>query len=184
MRKISLALTAATLCLATATPALAQRGMQPGSMPMRGDMMNPTEARQFVMMAGASDLFEIQSSRLALQRSRNPQVRRFAQMLITHHTQTTQSVMAAARRARVMTPPPRLMPMQQRMMTELRAARGNNFDSVYLSQQVPAHEMALQLHQNYASNGDRPPLRQAASTAVPIVTRHLEEARQMAGRRM
>jgi len=35
------------------------------------------------------------------------------------------------------------------------------------------------LHSNYARSGDTPSLRAAASGAVPIVTQHLQQARQM-----
>ena len=175
MRRIAIALAATATLFVGAAPSVAQ---PPRPMPPRADM-TPEQALPFVRMAAASDLYEIQSSRLALQRSRNPEIRRFAQMLITHHTQTTRSVTAAARRSRITPPPPRLMPMQQQMMNELRRARGNDFDRVFMMQQVPAHEMALALHRNYASRGDRPALRQAASAAVPIVEQHLAQARSM-----
>src|SRR3712207_8417473 len=57
----------------------------------RSGEMTPTERGAYVRMAAASDLFEIQSSQLALQNAQRPEVRQFAQMLITHHTQTTRS---------------------------------------------------------------------------------------------
>jgi putative membrane protein len=66
--------------------------------------MNLTVAMPYVAKAAASDLFEIQSSQIALQKAQNPNVRQFAQMLITHHTGTTQTLTAAARAAGL-TPP-------------------------------------------------------------------------------
>jgi putative membrane protein len=175
----------ATFLTAAAAAALALGGCQSmmgdtgGSAMAAGDM-TPTQAMPYVMMAGASDLFEIQSSQLAVQRATRPETRQYAQMLIQHHTQTSQQVMAAARASGLNPPLPRLLPMQQRMMAQLRRATGANFDRVYLTQQIPAHEMALALHSNYARSGDRPPLRTVAGTAVPIVTQHLEQARMMA----
>src|SRR3954468_4823152 len=50
----------------------------------------PTKAAQFVPMAASSDLYEIESSRLALERSQSPAIKQFAQMMIDHHTMTTQ----------------------------------------------------------------------------------------------
>ena len=79
-----------------------------------------------------------------------------------------------------MTPPaPTLMPMQREMMDALQAAPAAGFDQLYLSQQVPAHEMALALHRNYAAQGDAPALRIAASAAVPIMQQHLDRARSL-----
>jgi putative membrane protein len=143
--------------------------------------MTPEAAMPFVMMAGSSDLFEIQSSQMAVQRATRPEVRQYAQMLIQHHQMNTQQLMAAARAAGMSPPPPMLMPMHRQMLNQLRGASGGDFDRLYITQQVPAHEMALALHSNYASSGDRPQLRAAAAQAVPVVTQHLQQARQMMG---
>ena len=140
--------------------------------------MTPSTRDAYVQMAAASDLFEIQSSQLAVSRAQNPEVRAFAQMLIEHHTMTTQQLTAAATAAG--TPPnPMLMPMQAEMISQLQGANGAEFDRLYLRQQVPAHEMALALHSNYAGNGDTPTLRTVAAAAVPIVRQHLERARAL-----
>jgi putative membrane protein len=139
--------------------------------------LTPTQRGAYVEMAAASDLYEIQSSQLASSRAQNPAIREFAQMLIEHHTMTTQQLTAAATAAG--TPPtPDLMPMQEQMIAELQNARGN-FDQVYMRQQVQAHEMALALHSNYARNGDTPALRAVASAAAPIIQQHLDRARQL-----
>lgn len=145
---------------------------------MPGDM-TPTAAQPYMMMAGASDLFEIQSSQIALQKSQNPEVRRFAQMLVDHHTQTTATLMQQAQAAGMTPPPPELMPRQRAMIAQLNAADAASFDRVYLTQQVPAHQEALALHGNYAQRGDTPQLRTAAQGAVPIVQQHLTEAQRM-----
>jgi putative membrane protein len=142
-----------------------------------GDM-TPEQRDAYVQMAAASDLFEIQSSQLATTRAQNPEVRAFAQMLIEHHTATTRQLTAAA--AAAGSPPnPTLMPMQAEMIAQLQGANGAEFDRLYLRQQVPAHEMALALHQNYARNGDTASLRTVAAAAVPIVRQHLERARAL-----
>ena len=171
-----------SLMAAAASAAILISGCAPmggGASPAGMRNMTPTTAMPYVMMAGASDLFEIQSSQIAVQRATRPEVRQYAQMLIQHHMMTTQQVMAAARASGLNPPPPRLLPMQQRMLAELQRASASNFDMVYFRQQVPAHEMALALHSNYAQRGDRPPLRTVAGTAVPIVTQHLQQARTM-----
>lgn len=163
-----------------ALSACSSMGTSPGAdMSGMSADMTPENASAYVMMAGASDLFEIQSSQMALTRAQRPEVRQFAQMMVQHHTQTTQQVMAAARAAGMNPPPPQLMPMQADMIARLRNASGAGFDTLYLQQQVPAHEMALALHGNYANDGDMPALRTAASGAVPIVQSHLDQARRL-----
>lgn len=172
-------LLAASCAVALSACATTEADMQADAAAASGDM-TPSQRGAYVEMAAASDLFEIQSSQLAVQRATRPEVKEFARMLIQHHQQTTAQLTAAATAAG--TPPtPDLMPMQAQMMSELRNASGGDFDGVYMRQQVPAHEMALALHSNYASSGDTEALRAVASAAVPIVQQHLDRARQLQG---
>lgn len=164
-------LTLFTIALAIAAPnvAVAQRAPISAAAP-------------FVAKAGASDLYEIQSSQLALQKSRSEDVRRFAQMMIDHHTKTTQQVAAAAKEAGMAPSPPKLEPAQAEMIAKLRSLSGDAFDRTYLTQQRTAHQQALALHSAYAERGDKPQLRKAASAATPIVQRHLTELESMKAR--
>lgn len=136
----------------------------------------------FMAQAGAGDMYEIESSRLALQRSQRADVREFAQMMIDHHTRTTQEVTEAARRDGLMPAPPRMTPAQRNMIRQLENARGAAFDRMYLMQQSTAHQQALTLHRTRARM-NRGALSQAAAGAVPIVQQHIDRLRRMSGRR-
>src|SRR4051812_1340886 len=70
------------LMASLATPAVAQ--MAP--------MAVPTDREGFRQMAMMSDAFEIASSQLALERSRNPRIRAYAQKMITDHAATSQAL--------------------------------------------------------------------------------------------
>jgi putative membrane protein len=164
---------AASLALA----ACATDGEMGAAAAAAGDM-TPEQRAAYVEMAAASDLYEIQSGQLAASRAQNADVRAFGQMLVEHHTATTQQLTAAATAAG--TPPsPSLMPMQAEMIAQLQGANGAAFDRLFIRQQVQAHEMALALHSNYASNGDTPTLRTVAAAAAPVVRQHLERARAL-----
>ncbi len=170
------------LLSAFALPACAQLGLDGlgtnGNTTAAG-MPTASSPSEYVAMAGASDLYEIESSRLALERSSDRQVHDFARGMIEQHTQTTNTVMGAARSAGLTPPTPQLMPMQREMMEELRRNNGAEFDRVYLSQQRRAHDMALALHSHFAERGQSEPLRRAARTAVPVVERHIDMLRSM-----
>lgn len=166
---------ALALCLA-ATPAVSQMPPPPMSASM-------SQAIPYLFRAGESDVFEITTSQIALQKSRNPQVRQFASMLIDHHTRTTNLALAAAKSAGIMPPPPVLDADKRAQIGQLLAAAPANFDRTFLGQQVPAHEVALQLHTGYARSGDAAQLRRTAQGAVPIVQSHLQQARRLLGGR-
>lgn len=81
-------------------------------------------------------------------------------------------IMAAAQSAGLAAPAPMLMPDQQTMLDELRSS-GPNFDEVFKSQQIMAHQQGLALHTNYVASGDVPALRAVAAQAAPIIQQHL-----------
>jgi len=144
-----------------------------------GEGTTPTDGMGYVAMAGASDLYEIQSSELAVEKSQNEEVRTFAQHMIEQHRMTTEQVTTAAQAAGLTPPPPQLNAMQQEMIAQLEGAEGEQFDTTYLQQQRQAHDMALSLHRGFAENGDTQQLQQVASEAVPIVEQHISQLEGM-----
>lgn len=165
----------ALICCSTAGVAAAQMAGSMQHRPMGGDRMmgGRMAPAEYVMEAGASDMFEQRSSALVLQSTRDPAVRRFAQRMMRDHTMSTNMVKSAAMRDHLRPMPPRMNTMQANMVSRLRATRGPARDRLYWQQQQQAHQMALQLHQGYAANGTSPALRTAAGRIAPIVQEHL-----------
>lgn len=138
--------------------------------------MTPDRAPAFIAMAASSDMFEIESSRMALQRSRMPMTRMHAEMMIRDHSAMSAQLRAAAQSAGLGVPMG-MLPMHVAMMNEL--SRAGNFDAVYRRQQIVSHQQALALMDNYARRGDVPQLRGVAAAAVPVVRGHLDHMRRM-----
>jgi putative membrane protein len=138
--------------------------------------MTPVLASGFVPMAASSDMYEIESSRLALTRSQNAMIRMHADMMIRDHTNTTRQLTAAAQTAGIGVPTA-MMPMHRAMLDAL--MRSSNFDATYKQQQVVSHGQALALHSNYAARGDNVALRGVAAATVPVVRAHLQHSQQM-----
>lgn len=168
---------------------LAAAGLGLGSLIPAGDSgalhaqpaRGPTRpAIVYVAKAGAADLYEIESSRMAVRRARRPEVREFAQMLIAEHNRTTAQVMAAARADGIRPAPAMLEPSQRTMIRQLSRVAAGGFDRAYMNQQVVAHQQALTLHRNYARRGVGNDLRRVAAGAVPVIEGHLAQARRLA----
>lgn len=149
------------------------------TLPIPSQAAAPRQADAFLFHAGASDIFEATTSVMALQKSQNPQLRAFASMLIDHHTRMTNGALATAAAAGVMAPPPELSPAQKAMIAQLGAAPPAQFDRVFLTQQVGAHQQALMLLNGYASGGDVAALREMARGAVPTIQSHLTQAQSL-----
>lgn len=151
-------LIAAALLAVPATPVLAQT------------MSSAT----YVMKAGAGDLYERESSKLVLQSTTNPNLKSFAQMMVTDHTKSTADVKAAAMKSKLHPKPPMLNAEQKSNMAALRAAKGTDRDALYITQQKASHQEALMVQQDEANNGTSKPLKMTAAKIVPVVQQHID----------
>ncbi|WP_254602751.1 DUF4142 domain-containing protein [Sphingomonas bacterium] len=144
--------------------------------PAAAQVMAPAE---YVKTAGASDLYERQSSQIVLQSTQDPKVRQFAQAMIADHARSTAQVKSAAARSRVATPPPALMPVQAELIAQLRAESGPARDATYVAQQKASHNQALNVQKAYAMDGTAPALKAVATAIVPVVQAHVDMLKSM-----
>jgi putative membrane protein len=136
-------------------------------------------AEEFAAMAASSDMFEIQSSELALQKAVSPEVKEFAQMMINDHTTASKNLMAAAQQDGVSVP--------AEMTTRHTATVGalgdlsgaGGFDAKYIEEQVAAHREALALMTAYAEGGDSPALKAHAQKTAPVIQMHFEHVQKL-----
>ena len=135
--------------------------------------------QNFVAMAAQSDMFEVQSSQLALQKSHNRRYREFAQHMIDDHTKTTQQLTSLAGQKNIALPTSLSSELQEEL-TALGAA-GNAFDRKYRADQISGHETAAKNLQDEISNGTDPDLKAFAQNTLPTVQEHLKLAQRLSG---
>ncbi len=139
-----------------------------------------TSAPDFVNKAAASDMFEIEAGKIALERSANAQVKAFAQMMVDGHTRTTADLKAAiAASGLTLTPPATLPDDKATALADLRSVDAAGFDKAYMDGQVDAHQATLNLVSRYAQDGDTPQIKAAAAAMLPIIQEHLDKARTL-----
>lgn len=127
----------------------------------------------FLDKAAASNQFEIQSSQLALQKSTNSTVKKVAQMIINDHQAAGAKLKALAATYGAV-PSTQINTQQQQLIQTMRGQSGKNFDLVYLTQQVAAHNEAINLFTSYsqpASAADAA-VRQFAAQTLPALKAH------------
>jgi putative membrane protein len=138
-----------------------------------------TMDRQFFMDAAAGGTYEVQSSRLALQKSNNDGVKRFAQHMIDDHTKANDELAGLARSKNVaVTPAPNQM--QQDMLNRLQGLSGTQFDQEYLRQQRMAHQDTIQKFETAANSGSED-VKMWASKTLPTLRQHLQMVDQQLG---
>jgi putative membrane protein len=136
----------------------------------------PTDASGFANSVAAADLYEVESARLAADKASNADVKSLAQHIRTDHEKSTSELKSAAGTANISVDP-KLDAEKQGMLDQLKtAARGADFDKLYVEQQKTAHQKALDLLKGYSSGGDNEALKAFATKASGVVKSHLDHA--------
>jgi putative membrane protein len=147
---------------------------------MAGVAATPMMASDFASTIAASDMFEIASGKLAQANATNADLKSFGGMLVTDHTKSSADLKAAAAAA---TPPvtlPTSLPAElQAKVDALKAAKGAEFDRLFLEQQKEGHQKALDALTSFALSGDAPSLKAFSEKASPVVQAHLEKLNGM-----
>lgn len=164
--RTTFAVVAAAL-LTSAVPSIAQTSKH-AAAPAKTAAAAPAA---FVTKAGNGGLFEVESSKLALQKAQRADVKTFAQKMVDDHGKANQELAAEAQKAGVQAPA-KLDARHQQRLDKLSAANGPGFDEAYLGAQRSAHRDAVSLFQAYARTGDNADLKQFASRTLPVIQEH------------
>jgi len=173
--KSALVALAAAASIAIAAPALAQSvGERTGVNSALG--LTP-KTEDFVRQVAISDMFEIESSKLAQQKAANAQVKTFAGQMVTDHGKTTTELKGLVSGGKVKASLPTAMDSShQSMLDKLKGLNGADFDKEYVSNQQSAHKDAVDLFERYAKGGDNADLKAWAGKTVPALKHHKEMA--------
>jgi putative membrane protein len=171
MRKLLITMSAIALGIVpVAGMAQTMTAEQVGAAPMTG-----TPSENYAAWAADSDKYEIQSSRIALSKSKSDATKAFAREMIADHTTTTKALMSALPKTepKVKRPPSALSEPNAAKIAALKSADADSIDALYMQQQAEAHRAAWSLHKGYSTDGQDPALKQVADSAVPIIEKHL-----------
>ena len=134
----------------------------------------------FASVASSSNEFEIKSSELALQNAENAELKKAAEMIIKDHKAAGEKLKATleAKGAPLATPIV-LAPKHQTMLDQLQAAKGKDFDTLYLDMQAQAHMEAVGLFRTYAGSGDDQSVVGFAKETLPSLETHLAHVKML-----
>jgi putative membrane protein len=164
-------------CLLLAAPALAQSAAEKtGVNSTLG--ISPTTA-DFVKEVAVSDMFEIESNKLAETKGNAPE-KSFASQMVADHTKTSTELKGLVSSGKVKAElPAGLDSSHQSKLDKLKAASGKDFSSDFDSMQVSAHKDAVSLFERYAKGGDNADLKSWAGKTLPALKHHLEMAQNL-----
>jgi putative membrane protein len=132
----------------------------------------------FVTRAANSNLFAIEESRLALDRTRAPELKTFARQLLDDHRRAEAELQAAAKGSGA-TVPTTLDQDHQARLKALRGKSGVGFDTAYVADQGENHSNALTLYGDYMLWGETEKLHALAIKMIPITEAQLKDAQAL-----
>jgi len=135
----------------------------------------------FVAGLAVSDMYELEAAKIAYSKSASADVKDLAAMITKDHTASSARLKELAPTAApTVALPTALDERRQGLIDNLKAASAADFDKVWLTQQVAAHDEALTLLNGFDDNTEAPTLAALAKEIIPKVTAHRDEARALA----
>jgi len=142
--------------------------------------MGANLASAYAPSAAMGDMYEIQAADIALERAKRADVKALASMIKTDHTAVSTALKTAVTAAAPdIVLPTELDQRRKGLLDNLRTAGVNDFDKVYIDQQVAAHEEAVTLNRGFADNWAAPARAAHARTVLPKIEAHLQKARDI-----
>src|ERR1700722_4801619 len=134
----------------------------------------------FLTRASNANLFAVEESRLAIDRTRDPKLKTFARQMLKDHGGAQSELQATAKGSGAAVPPT-LDQEHQARLKALRSKSGADFDNAYIADQCENHSNALTLYADYMLWGEYEQLHALAVKMIPITEAQLKQAQVLAG---
>lgn len=131
----------------------------------------------FVDEAAQGGINEVESAKLALEKSTATDVKAFAQQMVDDHTKVNQELMSLAHKLDIKVPDEAsLTARAKKMILEM---RDESFDQAYIDSQVEAHEKTVALFEKESQSKDDAQLKAFAQSTLPQLRMHLDMAKRL-----
>jgi putative membrane protein len=134
----------------------------------------------FIRDAAMGDMYEIDAAKMALTRAKNPDVKKFAQMMVDDHTKSSNELKMLVSSGQVQGAlPTALDERRMGMLDNLRGAPDADFDARYIGQQRMAHHEMLLLMNGYKTAGSNDARKAFADKDAAVVQMHTDMAAKL-----
>lgn len=134
--------------------------------------------KDFLENAAQAGHAEIEGSKMAQEKAKDPDVKAFADKMIQDHTKVGEELAALASK-KGYTPPEGPSLLQKAKIKTL-SLTDDGFDGMYIDQiGVSAHEDAVKLFQDASANAKDPDIKAFAAEHLPALQEHLSMAQQL-----
>jgi putative membrane protein len=159
------------------------RGMDDPTQPNAMNRLDSSQTQQqmdkkFVESALQGGMAEVELGKLALGKSSNDDVKKFARRMIDDHTKLGNDMKPVAEQIGVKMPPA-LSKKDQALEAKLETLSGPQFDKAYIQAMVKDHKKDYAEFQQEAQSAVIPAVKEAAMKGEPVIKSHLDEIEQI-----
>jgi putative membrane protein len=129
----------------------------------------------FLTNTAVANLFEIESSKVALAKTKNDKIKAFANLMVTDHTGAGMKFKQAVTDAKLTPPAEKLDAKHQALLDDLKKKEGPAFDTAYVKAQHDGHVETVAMFEAYAKGGDNARMKQFANEMLPTLKAHLDQ---------
>jgi putative membrane protein len=172
MKSILSVICCVALCCA---PALAQKKKAMKGAPAGAGMTD----QQFVDFAAQTDMLEANLGQFAQQNAARQDIKDYAQMLVTDHTNDYNQLASVATK-NSLTVPKGLDPEHEKMAAALEKLKDGAFEMRYIQEMISGHTKAIAKFKWESENGTNADLKAYATQDLPVLQKHLDGAKDLA----
>ena len=132
----------------------------------------------FILLAGSLDLLETRTSKEALAKAKNPEVKNYAQQVLSDHSQISQELKGLASAKKIKYPTD-LLAKHQLLMNRLMEERSKEFDKTYMEVQEAAHKELEELYEDGSKRHSDPEMQAFANRNLATMRMHLENTKKV-----
>ena len=130
---------------------------------------------KFAVKAADGGMMEVELSKLALTKSQSPEVKKFAQMIVTDHTTANEELKKLAGTKNISVPAA-ISTDKQEKLNDFMKKTGNDFDKEYTSYMVSNHKDDISLFKKQAEKGKDAEVKAWAAGKLSTLEQHLQMA--------
>jgi putative membrane protein len=132
----------------------------------------------FAVNATESGIMEVETGRIALQKTANPDVKEFAQRMIDEHSTTNEKLKSIAAKKNIVLPV-YINQENQNKIKALQEKSGNDFDKAYIDLMVDTHKNDMDQFKKASEQLEDVDLKKFAINNLHTLASHLDMARRI-----
>jgi putative membrane protein len=134
------------------------------------------EDTEFAVMAADAGMTEVELGKLALSKSSNADVKKYAQMMVDDHTAANNKLMAIASSKQI-TLPSSISDKHKKHVEDMSKMSGKDFDKHYIDMMVDDHGEVVDAFKKENENTKDTELKTFTAETLPVLMKHQDQAK-------